>query len=933
MICVNSFRPQESLPVYNIETIPDEILLLFLKFLRDPAEVGKCRRVCRRWNQVASDKGLWTTQLYLEKFGKDPQPHLTVREQFYAQMLKLYRLQKGFFALKPLEKDLRLIASSQSTMMIGKMLRHRGTTVEQSEGIALIDLQSGKTQKIDIPAEKILSSCADKFGNWLVMSNFDFNLIRIWNLTTGLEYATLQGKYFPAFQNPNSSERIWVSDSHETKLIDIQTSRALKRIPSSAVQFFDFDKGHCLIVSPQQDKYILQIWSYDDSLNTPILLHSTLPYDFNFLERDHHYVMCTNAFVFYDHKQRLVYRLDFQSKKLLKFSCHSDYCWLSKGPNNTIFLAHEKGYILLDETTLSSRLSKGVLSGNHVAFMKIIDNSHLLIGTWTNLQSETRKSGLQIWDLDTNDRILWPNSIENIEAQFTGPGDTILLHNSNGSLNLLELELASWLKNLAADFVEEEKSVAFFKYLHCEAVLQGRLTNDVYTVLCSKGINDTLNERFLALPEVYREGILNRFKNLIPKLYQADSLEAFLHRPECIEFRSQAIYQYISSLEKESVQKTLFAKLPPKQLFETYNLNAIAEKILSNQTVSLLEYAELIDIQPTIYINMLFKNAQELEKIGIDLKPICWCQKIEEGLFPRSDASICTLKPYIKMLIEYLKEDLAHSWKDRKFSSFLFDDLTAFFNLAPGSDFKVDSLRFTIFTFEQEELAKQKNLLKVYLSQLPEQTATCLSQGQTVSALQYLTLLGIKSCEGLSQAFSIRPEFLQQIGLSTSDDLKAIGLEYALLDQILRLQNSLQQCIGKAEPEWLEKFSDAPKILAEIIQKADKAIQFVEGHGLSLPNCDLTKYIEKRDTLKNVLNNFEKDQEDNRLPFLIYWIQTYQTEFNELSSLEIMRQRDLLRTYCLQPGILATWKTIDTHLTLSTFVKQSLPENVFTMGS
>ena len=188
-------------------------------------------------------------------------------------------------------------------------------------------------------------------------------------------------------------------------------------------------------------------------------------------------------------------------------------------------------------------------------------------------------------------------------------------------------------------------------------------------------------------------------------------------------------------------------------------------------------------------------------------------------------------------------------------------------------------------------------------------------------------LLGINNPTDLAQELSIRPEFLQQIGISSSHDLQVIGLQFDLIDQMEQMSAILEKFSG--ENNWLETVGDLPTALSSLIKNAKESINFVEKNAVSLQGCDLEKYRTKLKDLQSYLDSFADDKKNPGS--LSSWTVYCKSVLQELHEFEILREKDLLRAYCLQPGILKTWETLGRNLTLSTL--KSSPENVFNMGS
>ena len=283
------------------------------------------------------------------------------------------------------------------------------------------------------------------------------------------------------------------------------------------------------------------------------------------------------------------------------------------------------------------------------------------------------------------------------------------------------------------------------------------------------------------------------------------------------------------------------------------------------------------------------------------------------------------LEPHLTALIDYIE-----GVKEKPIDNKQLNRLKAILNSQSISYTDADHLSSIIYYLKYEERVRQEFLLKKHLDNLPETVAPRLRKAETVSALEYLMVLGINTPTDISQALSIRPDFLQQIGISSSEDLKAIGLQFDLIDQMEQMSAILEKYNGEENHgAWLETVGDLPNVLLALIKNAQKSINFVEMNAVSLQGCDLEQYQIKLNVLKSYLSSFADDKKDSGS--LSSWTVYCKSVLQELHEFEILRQKDLLRAYCLQPGILETWKTLDRTLTLSTL--QSSPENVFTMGS
>lgn len=967
---------------YIEETAPNEIILLVFQFLNNARDVANCGGVCTRWRKISENDPLWKV-FYQREFGKAPDPKISAKTQFFALMHWRDPFKRGKYAFTPvaLRHNLFDYKDSSPTTLIGENLFMIEPQKYKKDGIMLIDINSGTYQQIMGPIDIGLVGAVHKCGNSLVAS--DFQSTMIWDLQTNSMRCSHPTLYYPA-----CGEQIWLVGQNEIQLFDILSQSIVNRILVTAIEVHTIDENYCLITTANYD---LQLWSYGAE---PFMIGST-----NQLSRPlsrFQFITSNNNLVYFNVIQQNVYLFNFKNNEQFIFSgsTYSHPCdLLTNGPENTIFFSDDSGWTLLDERLEPKVAIKYADLPQDIGRAKsliVLDNNNLLIMTSYN--------DLFIWNWRTNQWYRQAKVYDSIVGGklLQGPNGTVFYtDNVNTFLIDTQCPTSVWLKQLGDlfaaqetcfsvlnelnDLAEQDKSnktvIALLKrsypsfftvpgqgnegenILLRKDALQ-RVANlavpelkDKLDSLCKrlekpgiKRIKDNLNDRFCLLPASVRKGIIEHFNKLIAHLnLNITGEEAFLKSPECIPYRSQAIFEYISTLPSQgnpAPQQPFFKKLPPKQLFYSCDLNAAAKKILNKQTVAAMEYMAFFQYTPDAFANYIgttpgyfsaiFKTSQDLENIGINLTLFCSCQKILEGLFPRSDVSMATLQPHLTALIEYIETNEEMYLTPASTRQSLLNTLKTTRDLESPSTQDIENLFNAISQINSSERLKQAQNLKDYLSNLHKTVAPRLRENKVVSAMEYLTILNIRSPTILSEILSVRPEFLQKVGLSTSEDLKVIGLQFEPLNQIKQMMDNLTKYKGKENHEdWLKETSALPHKLDEIIKNAKGLINFVESHGASLQDCDPEKFQATIEVLKDYLKRF--DEAKQNYVDLSSWTVFCKAALRELSELEILCQKDLLRSYCLQPGITATWKTLDPNLTLSTL--ESLPENVFNMGS
>ena len=705
---------------YINETVPNEIFLLFFKILGDARDTAICRRVCKHWKQLLKNDPLWKV-FYQKEFGQDPDPKISAQMQFAAEMLKRMRLKKGMCVLAPVAPNLsfcnRTALISKPAILTGNYRFFTSSTEGSGrklneEGSLIIDMNSGKFQHLLI-REIMENASIEKCGNWLVASYKDST--KVWNLSTNVMSVSYEKCSAPA-----CGETIWLWKPGVTgvQLMNLSTQEIVMRIAVQAREVHAIDENLCLIVTANVNSDV-QLWSYSDgpnligSIRAPRSL-STTPF-----------VICDKTIVYCNPQQLDICRYDFEKAltsatyhlNIPQVNPHNAVCtMLSKGPNGTIFCAFQDGWLLLDEKTLAlkANIKQAELpnGSGHPRSSIVLDNNNIMISTLSG--------DWFVWNWSTNNCIKLANIFEQGWGGelLRGPNGTIFYKCSSGCFQVdTQCSISTWLQQLAdffetqemcisimneirslvntgelsQDHIRQLESASFFdipgldkkvniskKRSDLDTLLymeyDGSKTHQALTRISNRletrkkeEINDNLNQRFLILPSAIQEGIIGHFDKLIAPLHlQLSGEKAFLESPECIPYRSQAIHQYIATLGKPALQKPLFIRLPSKQLFKNFDLNAVAAKLLDNQIVSSKEWMALFYDESDAfmkevgidrdYFYSIFKTSLDLERIGMNILPFCRCQKISECLFPRTHVSLNALQSHLEPLIEYIED-------------------------------------------------------------------------------------------------------------------------------------------------------------------------------------------------------------------------------------------------------------------------------------